>query len=53
MIDGKLKKGEELIIHSLNDSNGIVSLDSLEVYGFNRGTVVKIKLGKTLKVITN
>lgn len=51
MLEGKLNINEELLIHSLNDSSGIVTLDCIEEYKFNRGAHVKVKIGVSLKVI--
>jgi NAD kinase len=48
---GILKENEELIIHSLNDDQGIVSCDSWLEESFKRGSTAKIQIGKPLKVI--
>lgn len=42
--EGSLIPGEELVIRSLNDSSGIISIDSLKVYPFNRGSIARIKI---------
>lgn len=52
MSEGTLEKGEELIVHSLNDDNGILSVDSLEDHNFNRGATTVIRISdKSLNVI--
>jgi len=51
LLHGILNKNETINVASLNDSGGIVSLDCLEEYEFNRGAKVKIKIGVPLKVI--
>ena len=40
-----------MIVHSINDSNGIVSFDSWGDYEFKERSIAKIRLGKPLKVI--
>lgn len=51
---GELRRGEELIVHSLNDDRGVVSSDSIEVYPANRGTHVRIRLApQPLRVISS
>ncbi len=51
MLTGTLNQEEEIIITSLNNTKGIVSLDSIEEYEFNRGTKITIKIGKPLRII--
>lgn len=41
---GNIKKGAELKIQSLNDSNGLLITDSIEEYAFPRGTIATIKV---------
>lgn len=41
---------EEIIIHSLNDSEGIVSIDSWDEFDFPRGATAKVFLGNVLYV---
>jgi NAD kinase len=43
--------GEEITLYSLNDDDGMVSVDSWEEYGFQRGSEAKIKIGKPLNVV--
>jgi NAD kinase len=47
MLCGSLKEGEELTVYSLNDSEGIISNDSLEETTFNRGSKAILKLSDT------
>ena len=49
--DGFFDYKEELTIHSLNDSEGIISVDSWNEVPFPRGSVAKIKIGTQLKVV--
>jgi len=48
---GILSEGEELIVHSLNDNEGIISADSFDTYAFNRGSSAKIRIGNPLRVM--
>ena len=51
MLTGTLNFGEEIIISSLNNTKGIVTIDSNDEYEFNRGTKVTISIGKPLRVV--
>ena len=51
MLEGMLELNHELLVHSLNDASGIVTLDCIEEYKFNRGAQVKVKIGASLKVV--
>lgn len=42
--DGILLEGERLVVHSLNDGDGIVSIDSLEEIPFPRGRTVIVRI---------
>jgi len=44
LISGSIKEDSSLKIHSLNDNNGSIILDSLEEYSFPRGSVAEIKI---------
>jgi NAD kinase len=44
LCNGILLEGESLVVHSLNDSDGIVSIDSLEEVQFPRGRTVTVRL---------
>lgn len=48
---GEIMPGYELVIHSLNDSGGLISADSWLEAPFTRGTTAKIKLGEPAKVV--
>ncbi len=48
---GIVDEGEELVIHSLNDNEGIISADSWEENNFSRGSKAVISLGTPLKVL--
>jgi len=52
LITGEIKPGEELIVHSINDSNGVISFDSWKDYPFKEGSIAKIGLGESLKVVS-
>lgn len=43
--------GEEVVLHSLNDNEGLLSVDSWEEYEFCRGSEAKISIGEPLNVI--
>jgi len=47
---GKISKNEELKIQSLSDSQGILSIDSLEDIKLKEGSIIIIKTGPPLKV---
>ena len=52
VLEGVLEAGDELIVRSLNDSAGILSIDSLEEYEFNRGASASIQISdKPLRVV--
>lgn len=42
--DGVVLEGEQLVVHSLNDSEGIVSIDSLEEVQLPRGRTVTVRI---------
>jgi NAD+ kinase len=42
--EGILLEGERLVVHSLNDSEGIVSIDSLEEIPFPRGRTITVRI---------
>jgi NAD kinase len=48
---GFFKPGTEIILRSLNDGEGMVSVDSWEEYEFSRGSEARVYIGNTLKVI--
>lgn len=41
---------DEIVVHSLNDDDGIISIDSWEEFPFSRGATAKIFLGTPLNV---
>ena len=41
----------EIILYSLNDDDGLVSVDSWEEYKFLRGSEARVRLGKSLNVM--
>ena len=52
LFNGVLRKGEKLVLHSLNDAEGRLSVDSWIHYPFNRGANVEIRLADLpLKVV--
>lgn len=51
LIHGSIKGDEVLEFISLNDSQGVLSIDSLKKIKTKEGACVKIKLGKELRVI--
>ena len=44
--EGDVREGEELVLESLNDSQGIVILDSLTKAAFPLGSIMKVKLSE-------
>ena len=53
MLEGIIEEGRELIVVSFNKHNGILSADSIDDYGFKRGSVATIRIAdKPLKVIS-
>lgn len=48
---GALKDGDELIITSLNNEGGIISVDSWDEYEFIRGSEARISLGTPLNFV--
>lgn len=48
---GEIEGDEEVIIYSLNDGDGIASVDSWETFPFTRGSKAKISLGEPLNII--
>lgn len=42
--EGYLVSGQELVIRSLNDHRGILSLDSLDSYEFNNGSIARVRI---------
>ncbi|RIL12220.1 MAG: hypothetical protein DCC75_00845 [Proteobacteria bacterium] len=54
LLEGSFDAGEELVIHSLNDSRGIVTADSNSRYTFGRGSVARIRISEdALKVVSS
>lgn len=52
LLEGEIKEGEELVIHSLSNGKGRIIFDSLVEYPFYRGAKATISLSKqSLKVI--
>lgn len=52
MLEGVVQEGETLTIKSLNDSEGIVSVDSLAEISFNRGAALEVRISDSpLKVL--
>ncbi|MBS3146413.1 NAD(+)/NADH kinase [Candidatus Woesearchaeota archaeon] len=50
LLNGTVKQKEFINIYSLNDTKGIISIDSLEDYDFTYGNRATISIGKPLKV---
>jgi len=48
---GVLYIEEEIILYSLNDDDGMVSVDSWEEFPFTRGSEARIHIGKPLNVV--
>jgi len=48
---GVIGPDEEIILHSLNNNDGIIGVDSWEEFDFNRGTETRISLGEPLHII--
>lgn len=46
-----ISPGEEIILYSLNDSEGLLSIDSWEEYEFCRGSEARIQIGEPLNVV--
>lgn len=42
---------DKIVLHSLNDDGGIVSVDSWDEFPFHRGTTVELEVGEPLKVL--
>ena len=54
LIHEPFEEGDKVEVDSLNDSKGVISIDSLWVFNFNRGDKVVFSVSdKPLKVITN
>jgi NAD+ kinase len=49
---GKIKQGEILSVRSLNDTNGVLSIDCQTEYPFREGSVAVISIGHPLKVLS-
>lgn len=49
---GDIGPGDELILYSLNDDEGLVSVDSWEEFPFTRGSEGRISIGNPLRVLT-
>jgi len=47
----RLRNGQEMLITSMNDAEGVIILDALEVYPFPEGSIASIRTGPNLKVI--
>ena len=47
----RLRDGQEILINSMNDAEGVIILDALEAYPFLEGSVASIRKGPNLKVI--
>jgi NAD kinase len=47
----ELSSSEELVVHSLNDDDGCVSVDAWDHYDFHRGSTARITIGRPLKVV--
>ncbi|KKL61424.1 hypothetical protein LCGC14_2195470, partial [marine sediment metagenome] len=52
MMCGEIEEGEEIILYSLNDDEGMVSVDSWEEEPFTRGSEARIHLGEPLNIVT-
>ncbi len=53
MVKGTLEIGQELVVHSLNDSRGVLTNDSIEEQEFNRGTKAVIRIADTPLGVVN
>ncbi len=51
LLHGSVKEGEELEILSLSDSEAIISIDSLKVLKLKEGARIRLRIGKSLRVI--
>ncbi len=52
MLEGVLKKGDELVVQSLNDNCGILESDSVDAFEFNREARAAIRISdKPLRVV--
>lgn len=49
--EGNLEAGEEMIVHSLNDSGGLVSADSWWEAPFTRGMTTRIKISSPANIV--
>lgn len=47
----ELLPDEELVVHSLNDDDGCISVDAWDRYDFHRGSTARITIGSPLRVI--
>ena len=52
VMHGEIEEGEEIVLYSLNDSEGYVSVDSWEEEPFTRGSEARIHLGEPLNIVT-
>jgi hypothetical protein len=50
-LHGTVKAKQKLIIHSLNDSEGILTIDSQEKHAFHEGSVAEIVMGRPLRIL--
>jgi len=48
---GELPRGEEIVLYSLNDDDGLASADSWDNFPFTRGTEARIYVGHSLNVL--
>ena len=51
ILDGSIQGDEVLEVQALNDSRGVVAIDSHRIIKLKEGSIVKIRLGRPLKVI--
>jgi len=49
--EGELPRGEEIVLYSLNDDDGLASADSWDNFPFTRGTEARIYVGRPLNVL--
>ena len=48
---GAIMPGEEILLYSLNDDEGMISVDSWEEFKFVRGSEARIHIGRPLNVV--
>jgi NAD+ kinase len=51
-VEGKIQEGEVLGVLSLNDTGGILAVDSDKEYSFREGALAELSVGRPLKVIS-